>query len=401
MITPHKRFFWILVACFCATLLPIFILNLVLLSNTLGNYRKAQLASQWQQRTQGITYAPTLLDTHLFKTLRLNDRMAEINTVVLGSSTAMGISQQALPSVFRTYNYAQSGHPLGAAIDEATWLMAHTDNVMYLIIPLDWALGFIYEKDDPAPTDLSATSAMRQVQSATKPIPLLDRMRDALSYPRIASLLEIFKTILRAKDRMATFRGYFLQDGSDDYRCADGIWARDFDITHRGTCTGFRFDGSATFAHRDPVKDAQSLIISATMSDLRYANRLMKGQGRPNPATLRRLAALARQAERKGGKLLLFMPPLLPSMETEFIKHPVWSPHLMRTKQILSDWAVRESMVIFDAGQSEHFGCNASEFVDEHHALSACYDKVFSAFLNTHVRIDGSSIIWPQGGLYR
>ena len=69
---PHKRFFWMLAACFGATLLPVFILNLILLNDTLGNSRKVLLASQWQQRTGGITYAPTLSDTHLFKTLRLN-----------------------------------------------------------------------------------------------------------------------------------------------------------------------------------------------------------------------------------------------------------------------------------------------------------------------------------------
>lgn len=119
MVAAHKRFFWILLGCFGATLLPIFLLNLLLLNSTLGNNKKALLASQWQQRTHGITYAPTLLDTHLFKTLRLNDRMPEINTVVLGSSTAMGIGQQAFPNMLQIYNYAQSDHSLSAAIDEA------------------------------------------------------------------------------------------------------------------------------------------------------------------------------------------------------------------------------------------------------------------------------------------
>jgi len=395
----HKRFFWILFTCFGATLLPIFAFNLILLSDTVGNSHKALLASQWQQSTRGITYAPTVLDTHLFKTLRLNDRVADINTVVLGSSTAMGISQQALPNVLGAYNYAQSAHSLSAAIDEAEWLIEHTDNVKNLIIPLDWALGWIYVDDKPSPVDLSATATMQLVQSATKP-PMLDRMRDSLSLPRIASLLEIFKAILLAENRAVAFRGYFMQDSSDDYRCVDGTLAKDFDIAHRGTCTGFRFDGSATFAEKQPVKDAQPLVNSATASSSTYSFVLVNWRGRPNPAFLRRLAALARQAERKGGKLLLFMPPLLPSMEAAFFKHPYFSPYLMQTKKILGNWAARENIVIFDAGQSERFGCSAAEFVDQHHALQACYDKVFAAFWNTYTHIDGGNITWPSGGLY-
>ena len=86
---------------------------------------------------------------------------------------------------------------------------------------------------------------MRQTQAVQKPIPLIDRMRDALSYPRIASLFEILSQIRRADDKMAAFRGYFMQDGSNDYRCTDGTLGKDFDTIHRGTCTGFRFDGSA------------------------------------------------------------------------------------------------------------------------------------------------------------
>lgn len=399
MIAQHKRFFWVVLACFGVTLLPIFAMNLILLNATLGNNHKTLLASQWQQLTQGVTYSPTLLDTHLFKTLRLNDRMPEINTVVLGSSTAMGVTQQSLPSMMRLYNYAQSSHSLNASINEAEWLMAETDNIKYFIIPLDWAFGWIYMGGGQANIDISAAAAMQEVQLAAR-TPLQDRMRDAVSYPRIVNLMEILKTILRGQDGLAIFRGYFLQESSDEYLCADGSLARDFDIEHRGSCTGFRYDGSATFADREPVKDAQALIEAATALNSIYATNLIKRKGRPNPEFLRRLASLARQAERKGGKLLLFIPPLLPGMENAFIRHPVLSPYLMQTKQILSDWARRENVVIFDAGQSERNGCAASEFVDQHHALSNCYDKVFSGFWNMHTRIDDSNISWPTGGLY-
>lgn len=387
-------------ACFSITLLPILALNLHLGSQALGNTSQVRQAGKWQQATHGVTYAPTLSDTGLFKTLRLHDRLPEINGVVFGSSTALGVTAAALPPPVQVYNFAQTGHGLMPAIGEAEWLMAHTDNVKYLVIPLDWSLGFIYAEGEPAVADLTVAASQQQATTYANTIPLLDRLRDALSYPRVASLFDILRQILRAQDHRAVFRQYFLQAVSDDYRCADGSLAKDFDTTYRGTCTGFRFDGSATFANLEPVKDARPLILSATVSNSKYTLNLMSKQGEPNPAILRHLAALARQAESKGGKLLLFMPPLLPGMEAAFLQHPQLSATLAHSKDALRAWATQENMVILDAGQSERFGCNAAEFADEHHAFSACYAKVFAAFWNGYSRTGGSNITWPSGGLY-
>lgn len=136
------------------------------------------------------------------------------------------------------------------------------------------------------------------------------------------------------------------------------------------------------------------------MSSSKYTINLMSRQGEPNPAILRHLAALARQAESKGGKLLLFMPPLLPGMEAAFLQHPQLSAPLAHSKDALRALATRENMVILDAGQSERFGCNAAEFADEHHAFSACYAKVFAAFWSSHTHTAGGSIVWPPGGFY-
>jgi hypothetical protein len=88
----------------------------------------------------------------------------------------------------------------------------------------------------------------------------------------------------------------------------------------------------------------------------------------------------------------------LPGMEATFLRHPQLSATLEHTKDVLHSWATRENLVILDAGQSERYGCNATEFVDEHHAFSPCYDKIFSAFWKTHTKND--NIIWPPGGLY-
>jgi hypothetical protein len=394
----HKHFFWILITCFGATLLPILILNLILLNDTLGNYRKVLLASLWQQQTRGITYAPTLSDIGLFKTLRLNDRLPEIDTVVFGSSTAMGISQQAFPGALHIYNFAQTGHPLSTVIGEAEYIQQHAPHIKRLLIPLDWSIGFLYEHAAPYAADLSATTAMRQSQSASKQIPLLDKMRDALSYPRIVSLLEISKTILRAENKSATFRGYFLQDSSDDYRCPDGTPGKDFDTIHRDTCTGFRFDGSATFANSSRVGNARSLILLATASSSKYHQNLASTQGVPDTLLLQRLAALGERARQQGGSVVLFLPPLLPGMEAEFLRHPQLAARLQNTKRILDEWARAQHLAILDAGQAERFGCGAEEFIDEHHAAATCYNKIFQPFWRGLLRPDGT-IALPDEGL--
>jgi hypothetical protein len=380
MNSPHKRFFWVLLISFGGILMPIFVLNLILLNDTLGNTRKVLLASQWQQQTHGVTYAPTLSDTHLFKTLRLNDRLPEINTVVFGSSTALGITGQDFPDTLHLYNYAQTGNPLSAVIGEAEYIQQHASNVKWLIIPLDWSLGFIYQTGSPPDADLSPTTTMNQTQTVTNPVPLTDKMRDALSYPRISSLFEILSQIRRTNDKIAAFRGYFMQDGSNDYRCTDGTPGKDFDTIHRGTCTGFRFDGSATFANSARVDNASALISTALSSNSQYYKNLLLTEGLPNPIFLQRLADLDKRSKANGGGVILFMPPLLPGMEAEFLRHPQLSSALLNTQQSIGKWSKDNNLVVLDAGQSEKFACLPDEFLDQHHATSTCYNKIFHQF---------------------
>ncbi len=380
MKSPHKRFFWVLMISFGGMLMPIFVLNLILLNDTLGNTHKVLLASQWQQQTHGVTYAPTLSDTHLFKTLRLNDRLPEINTVVFGSSTALGITEQDFPDTLHLYNYAQTGNPLSAVIGEADYIQQHASNIKWLIIPMDWSLGFIYQSGSPPDADLSMETTMRQTQAVQRPVPLIDRMRDALSYPRISSLFEILSQIRRADDRMAAFRGYFMQDGSNDYRCTDGTLGKDFDTIHRGTCTGFRFDGSATFANSARVNNASPLISAALSSNSQYYKNLLLTDGLPNPIFLQRINELNKRAMKNGGGVIVFMPPLLPGMEAEFLRHPQLGAVLQKTKQTLQKWSKENEVILFDAGQSERYDCHDDEFLDQHHATATCYNKIFHQF---------------------
>lgn len=388
-----RRYLIWMSAFFSLTLLPVFALNLLLANNTLGNNKKALLASEWQQATHGVTYAPTLADTHLFKTLRLNDRLPEINGVVFGSSTALGVTAAMFPPPLKIYNFAQTGHGLASVIGEIEALLDRDGQVKWFIVPLDWSLGFLYQSDVLGKADLSLATARALALSDHGPhVTLLEQLRDALSYPRIASLFAILKDVLRAEDKAQAFAQYFFRDAGDDYRCTDGTPAKDFDTFFRGSCTGFRFDGSATFANLSPLSanEAKRLIAAAVLPSSKYAASLVQTQGEPNEELLRRLTEAAWRAEAKKGKLVLFMPPLLPGLEQAFFDAPGLNVALSRTVQMLNAWAQQTGVTIINAGQSERYGCVAEEFVDEHHALPACYAKVFARYWQDK----------PDAGLY-
>ena len=376
MRTAHKRFLLILALCFAVTLLPMFLLNLALVNATLGNTDKVALASAWQQQTKGVTYAPTLSDTHLFKTLRLDDRLPDIDTVVMGSSTALAITAEMFPGR-KVYNYAQTGHGLTSVLDEADYLLAHAPQIKTLVIPLDWSIGFVYEYAPPNPIDLSR--AANTLPRAPQQVPWLSRAADALSYPRMAGLMEMLKASAHTPDPVQTFSGYFRDDGGAVYTCSDGTPAKDYDIVHRGTCTGFRYDGSATFASSSRVSDAHALIAAATASNSKYYQNLSSRKGVPDAALLQRLAEFAERARAQGVEVLLFMPPLLPNMEQEFSRHRELGPNLRTTQNGLHAWADAQHLFLFDAGRSEDFGCDSNEFLDEHHAASSCYAKIYTA----------------------
>jgi hypothetical protein len=384
----HKRFFWILIVCFGLTLLPISILNLILINKTSSSDEHTKLASDWQQATGGIVNAPSDQENSRLKTLRLRDRLHEINTVILGASTTFGISQNMFPEPIRIYNFSKNGVGLSTMIGEAEYLLNNTENIKWLVIPLDWSVGFIYEDDPPSHySNLFIDSPQPALQQTF----WLQKLQDSLSYPRIVGLFKLFKNIWIADHKYSAFRQIFLQPASDEYLCPDGTRAKDFGIQNRGGCTGFYNDGSWTYNSADRVGNAHRLVMLATASESKYPQNLLKKKGVPNPLYLKRMAALSQQAENRGGKIIFLMPPLLIGMSAEFMRHPQWSIYLSRTRQLLFDWAKEENLALIDAEQSEKFGCTTDEFTDEHHATQGCYQKIFSAFWQNTEKSIGES----------
>ena len=393
----HVSYVLIFVAAAATVLAPVLALNYMLGARSLGGGTAVVQASQWQHATHGVTYAPPLSETRPFKSARLFDRLPEINSMVFGSSTSMGITQGMFPEGMTIYNFAQTGNSLLTVIAEAEFLQHRRPATLkWFVIPLDWSLGFIYQPGAPGAEEIAPPAADTPQQRAAVPIP--QQLQDALSLPRVKNLFGIVLNIVRAASPAAAFRQMFLQQASDDYRCVDGAPARDFDTIFRGTCTGFRYDGSATFANLERVsaRRVDVLVASALVPSSKYAVEIIRTRGEPNPLLLERLALLARDMKQAGGGLVLFLPPLLPGMERAFLGSPHTAAFVRRTKQMLDAWARAEDLIIIDAGQSERYGCAAHEFVDEHHALPECYARIFPRFWNDR-RVPGKI----RAGLWR
>lgn len=373
-----RRYLAIVLALCAGFLVPVTALNLRLALASLSA-DKTWLASQWQQARRGVTYAPPIGHNRAFKTLRLHDRLADANALVFGSSTAMGIRARALPPPLVAYNFAQSGNSLLAVTGEAEYVVRHWgERIRYLLIPLDWALGFVFERGEPPPTDLSLASVPRA--GSVRELALAVQLREALSWPRVKELFSILLGIARAPDRARAFREIFFEPAGAEYRCPDGTPARDFDVLFRGLCVGFRYDGSATFADqkRLSARELPARLAAAVSATSQYSRALRANGAEPSPELLERLAALARAVEARGGAVLFFLPPLAPGLEAGLERAPHSGPALARAKAALARWAEREGLVLLDAGASERFGCEPSEFVDPHHALPECYEKVFA-----------------------
>jgi hypothetical protein len=375
--SPRAYIAWVVGGCL-ALLAPVLILNLMLLAND-QRHDKNRLASRWQQESGGVTYAPPITSNRAFKTLRLADRLPEINTLVFGSSTAMSITADALPPELRAYNFAQSGNPLLSVIGEATYVITHFgDHVRWLVIPVDWSIGFVYQSGAPYSADLSPGKV-----APPSALPLATRMREALSLPRISTLVGILREIAVAKDRAALARHFFTDAAGDPYPCAEGGTARDFDVTFRGQCAGFRADGSATFADQKRISAATAagVIAQAASASSQYARALDRTAGQPDAELLNHLSALLKQARAQGIRVVFYLPPLIPGLDARLAASTHSGEKLRRTKAVLAQWAKQQQTVIFDAGASEQYGCTATEFIDAHHALPVCYRKIMARLL--------------------
>jgi hypothetical protein len=394
---PHAKTYLIVFIVFFLTALGIILMmNLALGERGLGSPEALKLASTWQQTTRGVTYAPPVTHSRPFKAQRLADRLTGINTVVLGASSLMGVTEAMFPAGMRTYNFSLTANATATVIAEAEYLERHhAERVRHLVIGLDWAIGMIYQPGIVATLDLNPVAQLSGYGAGV--IPLSRKLADALSLPKVVNLGHALRAVLKSAQPLDGFRHTFFDLAGAEYRCADGVPARDFDVIGRGICLGFRYDGSWTFAGERHLSDARArvLALAAAAPSSQFSKYLCMTQGEPNPAFLRRLGAVAQRYIAKGGHVVFILPPLLPGMEQEMLKSSASYHCLTRTKATLDAWARAHGVTVIDAAASEHFGCRAEEFLDENHAWPDCHERVMSRYWEDQAR----GAVSP--GLYR
>ena len=373
---PGARYLSVLLGVAGLALGLILGLNLLLGARALGSPEATRLASEWQQQTRGVTYAPPITAVRRFKALRLADRLPGINAVAFGSSTAWGITADALPGDYNFYNLAVTGNPLASIIGEMEYLLQHAAGLQLMVVPLEWAIGSLYDQSPPPVMNLSPNAVLADAEQSA--VSMGRKVQDALSYPKVVNLLRALRSIFRGAEPLTDARSLFFGLAGEPYPCADGSLARDFDVVNRGQCAGFRHDGSWSFGGEKRLTAVQAAALSraAAAHSSKFSRALCATGGEPNLEYLRRLAAAARELNRSGGKMLLVLPPLVPGLEQAMIADPGNRDCLARTKQVLQTWARQINVTIIDAGRAERFGCKAEEFLDEHHAYPECYRRV-------------------------
>ncbi|MDB5413820.1 MAG: hypothetical protein JWR10_2155 [Rubritepida sp.] len=379
MRSPHLRYVLILLGGMLAVTLPVLTLNLLLIWQGLAP-RNIIVASEWQQRTGGVTSATlTGIDNRPFKVLRLGDRLADINGIILGSSTAMPIAADMFPQPMRMYNFAQNANSLLSIISEMDWLIANADGRNWILVDLDWSLGYLYQQGEPPTADLSAENQQLALLAMSRNLLHPDLIRDALSYPRVAALAGILRNVAASSDPIMAFRTEFLTAGGLPYPC-DGGLARDFETSYRGRCMGFDQDGSTGMRALPRVHDASAVLEAALATGSIYRNQLAASQGQPYAPSLLRLAQAAQRLRSRGGEMFFLLPPLLPGLEAAFMSNPQTRAALQRTKAAMGEWAQLHDLTLIDAGASENYGCVPGEFVDAHHADRRCYARIMAAW---------------------
>jgi hypothetical protein len=391
-----RRYVAVLLAA-CAIVLGLILwLNLALGERALGSVEINRLASEWQQASKGVTYGPPTTNTRPFKILRLADRLPELNGLVLGASSVMGVTEAMFPPSLRVYNMSVAGNSTASVVAEAEYVDRHqSDRIRWMLIGLDWSVGMMFHPIRMSPVDLSPAAALSQASIAE--VPLHRKLADALSLPRVVNLGKALKAVLVSPEPLSSFRHTFFDVASAEYRCPDGVPARDFDVANRGICLGFRYDGSWTFAGESHLTAARASMLTraAAAPSSKFSRFLCESGGRPGEEYLQRLAALIPRYAAKGGRLVFLMPPVVPGMEQEMLSRPETRACLTRAKAVLGEWARKNKVTIIDAGASERFGCEVSEFLDENHAFPECLSRVFA----TYWRDEAAGRVGP--GLYR
>jgi hypothetical protein len=331
----------------------LYIVNTTFAMEEKSNYEKA---FTWQIENKGVVGLTVNISSE-YKQRMLEWRIAkkDIDTIILGSSTLMGIKEDMFKN-HNVFNGATNSNILYYTIAVAKYHSKYSDNIKNIIIGFDWALGLPYR----------SYQDIRHNPSIEKKIDIafVDKIKDAVSYQRVKIV------ILNLIDHL-------FADPISQYTCPteDTIGTDQFFKTDiPKSCRGYRFDGSAIFPNRHVTKKEWIDILKSGLE--KYQEQFDVNLGTIDTRYLNDFSEISKNLEKKGGKLIILIPPLIPNATTtmEEIEKKTYTKKLHK----LLSFAKENNMIIFNASKSEKFGCEYSDFLDSHHAFPSCYKKILS-----------------------
>ncbi len=334
------------------TLIVFYIINVTFVQEEESQYQKA---FEWQVKYRGVVGMTDDISS-IYKQ-KFADYMVENNkydTLLFGSSTVMAIDSALLPK-HRIFNAAKNSNPLYDSLSKADYYISHYSWIKNVIIGFDWALGKPYQGYDKIVYEPSATT--------TKEIPWRDKIKDAVSYQRVKVVAGNL------------YKDFFYKP--ETYQCPNeetiGTDAF-FTPLIPGACHGFRIDGSAVFNLKNLNEKEAKNILDAGLVE--YRKMISDSKGEIVPGYLEDIQKLDESLKKRGGKVIVLIPPLIPG-GTELIEKSQDAPYLKRTMERIYDFSAEHNISILNASKSESFGCTVTEFIDAHHAFPSCYKKIF------------------------
>jgi hypothetical protein len=326
-------------------------------------------AIHWQLRTKG-TVALSSKHIRTFKNLSGNNFIDknDVNALVLGSSTMMGVRGKMFPEGWTAHNFSKSDHFLRDTAGEAYYFAEKYENIRWIFIGLDYSLGKAFGGQDikvynPAEAEKEAT--------------FLGVFSDAITLNRLKiTLKNIWSNLFRGDEKYLRPEN----GSSGEYLCPENDGSgKDFGtVLAPGECWGYRYDGSATFKyHKMSKADWKSQLNEKGLKI--YISKLGRSAGKVNQNHLNHLKAINDLLNSRSGGLVLVSPPLMPGAEKLILESRA-GKYLQEYHEKLNRWASASHVKLLDAGASEKYGCTSDEFYDGHHALDRCYSKIFDRF---------------------
>ena len=316
-----------------------------------SNYKKAFM---WQEKNKGVVGITVNIASE-YKQRMLEWRISRKNldTIILGSSTVMGIKSDMFEN-YSVFNGATNSNILYYTIAVAKYHSSHSNSVKNIIIGFDWQLGLPYRpykdiKHNPAVKNKTHTN-------------FVDKIKDAVSYQRVKIVLT------NVIDNIFT-------ESVAQYKCPteDNIGTDQFFQTDKPkSCRGYRFDGSAIFPNRHLTE--KEWIDTLNNGLEKYQKQFDTNLGTIDPRYLNDFKEISENLKRKGGKLIIHIPPLMPNATTT-MEHVAQKSYMKKISTLLN-FAKQNNITVLDASKSEKFGCTYNDFLDPHHAFPSCYKKI-------------------------